>query len=267
MKKQLLKVVIVILSATAITTIGIFASDALQGITPGAGNFAGVSGACKVGATEFNGPNGILCVDIYEASPSKNCPNLVVRNTLHSEQNLSASNCNAVSQAEAVPWNFVSLSQAQRACARSGKRLPTNDEWYRIALSSEVTNCTINTSSAQSTGNAECVSADGVYDLIGNVWEWVDESIEGNMYKGRRLPESGYVTSVDANGIAVDSSGSPDVLYGADYFWSRNDGVSGMIRGGFYGSGDDAGLYTTNASVPTNLATAGVGFRCVEDVL
>ena len=39
-----------------------------------------------------------------------------------------------------------------------------------------------------------------------------------------------------------------------------------MIRGGFYGSEDDAGLYTANTSVETSFASQGVGFRCVEDI-
>jgi hypothetical protein len=40
-----------------------------------------------------------------------------------------------------------------------------------------------------------------------------------------------------------------------------------MIRGGFYSSGEDAGLYTINASIPTSFATQGIGFRCVQDLI
>ena len=79
------------------------------------------------------------------------------------------------------------------------------------------------------------------------------------------LPEEGYVTSVDAQGLAITSATTPDDMYGRDYVWSKTEGVFGMIRGGFYGSNQDAGLYTVNASVQTNFATQGVGFRCVKD--
>ncbi len=267
MKKQLLKITLVIGGATAFTTIGIFASDALQGITPSIGNVASISGACKEGSVEFKGPDGMLCVDIYEASPSKNCPNAVLRNNLHSEQNLNEKNCYAVSQPDVLPWNFISLTQAQRACSLAGKRLPTNEEWYRLALSTQYETCAVNDSSVQKTGIDGCVTANGVYDMVGNVWEWVDESVQGNSFDGRTLPETGYVSEVDADGIALTTSNESSELYGSDYFWSKQEGVFGMIRGGFYDAGKDAGLYATNASVPTSLSAPGVGFRCVEDII
>jgi formylglycine-generating enzyme required for sulfatase activity len=103
--------------------------------------------------------------------------------------------------------------------------------------------------------------------MVGNVWEWVNETVSGKTYRDRPLPDEGYVYEADAGGIAITTqTDSGSELYGKDYFWSKSDGVFGMIRGGFYGSGDDAGLYTINASVPTNFATQGVGFRCVMSV-
>ena len=43
-------------------------------------------------------------------------------------------------------------------------------------------------------------------------------------------------------------------------------GVRGMIRGGFYGSGEDAGIFAQNMSVALDSRTAGIGFRCVKDL-
>jgi formylglycine-generating enzyme required for sulfatase activity len=152
-------------------------------------------------------------------------------------------------------------------CAEAGKRLPTSDEWYQIALGTDVSACIVQSGTPQQTGTASCVASSGAYDMVGNLWEWVNETVTGSTFQNRTLPMEGYVTSVDSGGVAVTSDQAPDDLYGADYFWSKNEGVFGMIRGGYYGSGKDAGLYTINASVPTAFASQGVGFRCVEDVL
>jgi formylglycine-generating enzyme required for sulfatase activity len=153
-------------------------------------------------------------------------------------------------------------------CAGAGKRLPTSDEWYKIALGTDASQCVINGDSPESTGTESCVASSGAYDTIGNVWEWVDETIYGNTFKNRSLPAEGYVTSADASGVAITTQTNiADELYGKDYFWSKTEGVFGMIRGGFYGSDDDAGLYTINATVATNFAAQGVGFRCVEDII
>lgn len=269
MKSRLLKGISVVLGAVFLSTLGIYAADSLQGIDGGIQNLAGAkkSGICNEGSVPLKTDTGVICVDIYEASPSSACPNKLLTNIVQSEQNANTKDCYAASVKGAIPWNYISLPQAQRMCAGAGKRLPKSDEWYHIALGTNADTCTINNSLVAVTGNEACVSGAGAYDTIGNVWEWVDENIVGNNFDGRSLPSEGYVTSVDAGGIAVTSSESADDLYGKDYFWSKEEGVFGMIRGGFYGSNQDAGLYTTNASVPTSFATQGVGFRCVEDVL
>ncbi len=103
--------------------------------------------------------------------------------------------------------------------------------------------------------------------MIGNVWEWVDETVQDGSFSDRKLPETGYVASVDASGVAITTAEQEQQLYGADYFWSKHEGTFGMIRGGFYGGESDAGLYAVNASVQTSFSSPGLGFRCVEDVI
>jgi formylglycine-generating enzyme required for sulfatase activity len=248
--------------------LSIFAADSLQGIDSGISNFANVNnaGGCSSGSVPLKTDSGTLCVDIYEASPSKLCPHKELSNAIQSEQNANTKDCSAESVKDAAPWTYVSLPQAQRLCASAGKRLPTSEEWYRLTLGTNPDSCTIHESGVTQTGNDACVSSIGVQDAIGNVWEWVDENVVGDMVDGRALPQEGYVTSVDANGVAITSSNVADELYGSDYFWSKQEGVFGMIRGGFYGSNQDAGLYTVNASVLTSFATQGVGFRCIKDL-
>jgi len=267
MKTAPLKVVIVVVGAIVCSTLGIFAADTIRGVD---GNLAQLVGsrpkeACPEGMVLLSGGDFRICVDMYEASPSAGCPYPALSNTLESEKNVTAGGCSAASVQDSLPWAYVSLKQAQRACASAGKRLPGPREWYRLALGAETATCVTDASSAQKTGESACVSSSGVYDAIGNMWEWVDAQVTNNEYGGRVLPETGYVTEVDVDGVAVSTEDASNELYGEDYFWSKNEGVFGIIRGGFYGSGSDAGLYTLNASVPTNFAAQGVGFRCVKD--
>lgn len=267
MRSKWIKGALTVFGAVALSTVGIFASDSLQGIDGGIGQIAGVgkAGICMEGAVPVTVDGRIICVDIYEASPSEQCQHKTPVNVVQSEENTSNSECYGASVPGVTPWNFVTLAQAQRICAGSGKRLPTSEEWYQSALGTNSDTCTIHNSSIGSTGNETCISTAGAHDMVGNVWEWVNEEVIGNTYNGRPLPQEGYVTSVDAQGIAITSGSAPDDMYGKDYLWSKTEGVFGMIRGGYYGSNQDAGLYTANASVPTNFATQGVGFRCVKD--
>jgi formylglycine-generating enzyme required for sulfatase activity len=264
MKTNLVKGLLTIVGAVLLSTLGIYASDSLQGV----GQMAGVKNAsvCDDGMVLFVVDGRTMCVDIYEASPSEKCPHTMPSNIVQSEENTSIKECLAVSAGERMPWNFISLPQAQRMCAASGKRLPTSKEWYQIALGTDVQSCVVQSDRALMTGGRSCVSSLGVHDAIGNVWEWVNEEISGNRFNDRELPHEGYVTSVDIQGVALTTGESADVLYGEDYIWSKSEGVFGMLRGGFYGSGNDAGLYSINASVSTSFATQGVGFRCVKDL-
>ncbi len=255
----------VISGAIFFSTLGIYASDRLQGIE----NFASVkkTGICNTGSAPLNIDGNVICADLYEASPSAACPHTTLASILESEQNINTTGCFAVSIKHAIPWNYVSLPQAQRMCAGAGKRLPTSKEWYHLALGTDSSKCSLYEDAVVHTGNEVCMSTVGAFDVIGNVWEWIDATVIDSSFGGRKLPQEGYVTSVDADGVAVTSSELGDELYGKDYFWSKDLGVFGMIRGGFYGSGEDAGLYTLNASVLTSFTSQGVGFRCVEDVL
>ena len=64
----------------------------------------------------------------------------------------------------------------------------------------------------------------------------------------------------------VETDSDPQVIFGEDYALTNSLGVFGMIRGGFYGGGSDAGTFAQNLAVPLDLRTTGVGFRCVQDL-
>jgi len=114
----------------------------------------------------------------------------------------------ACSRAGVLPWSHVSYAAANAACAASGKRLCTSDEWQwacegslsgrvypygTTSASSYVADrCNgadhdVDTSDADidnaivRTGSlAMCTSTDGAYDLSGNLKEWVSTVPDAN---------------------------------------------------------------------------------------
>lgn len=265
---KLHKSLLVGLGAVVLSTVAIQASDIVRGINGGlSGLVIESEGVCGSGATQFLLGSHSICIDIYEASPSDTCPSKVPSNSIETQNNANESTCTAASEEGVLPWRFVSFTQAQQFCARAGKRLPTNDEWYKaVSGLSDDSSCVTSSQNAELTGSTNCVAPSGVYDMVGNVWEWVDEEvIEGN-YNDRMLPAGGYVSLVDSGGAVLETSSEAKDEFGKDYAWTSNEGVKGMIRGGFYGSGEDAGMFSQNMSIPFDFKTAGVGFRCVRDV-
>ena len=256
------------LGAVLLSTVAIQASDVLRGVN---GNLSGLvlegTSVCGEGAVQLLFGSHSLCVDIYEASPSAECPHKAPQNEIETQDNANATDCHPESKEKAVPWRFISLTQAQQLCARVGKRLPTNEEWYKtVSGFNDHSSCVMHGSSVEETGKASCVTPSGVHDMIGNVWEWVDEEVVDGTYGNRTLPQSGYVSLVDTNGVVLETAGDAVAVFGNDYAWTQASGLRGVIRGGFYGSGEDAGIFAQNMSVPLDFKTSGVGFRCVRDI-
>jgi hypothetical protein len=92
-----------------------------------------------------------------------------------------------VSAAGVTPLVNVSQIEAEAACEKAGKRLCTDAEWLRAcggpdgllypygpALVPGACNDT-NVAIALTGGFAACVTAEGVYDMVGNVGEWTHD--------------------------------------------------------------------------------------------
>lgn len=219
---------------------------------------------CPEGQVPATHAEGRFCIDRFERSVGPGCPVTDPAHTSQSAINIDVSACRSVSTSGALPWRYVTRSQARELCAREGMRLPRQREWYAAALGTpdpaQESPCNITGSEVDEAGrHTRCISGAGAYDMIGNVWEWTLGSAKGRVYEDRQLPRSGYVTAVDAAGLARSASDTPSAIYHQDYFWSSASGTHALIRGGFYGSGADAGLYSVHADLDSAFASNAVG--------
>jgi hypothetical protein len=227
---------------------------------------------CPNGMTSITFESKTLCVDMYEVSPGPSCEHKVINGTLDTRSNTEGATCIPISEKSTVPWTYVTYHQAKELCAKAGKRLLSNKEWYESVLgtpdSSQNPVCNVSGTSVEKTGTRElCATTKGVYDGIGNVWEWVDATVEDGVYEGVSLPESGYVVNADDKGIARETKpDTTDTNFHDDYFWSDPNGEFGMIRGGFFGSGSDAGTYSVQAKTQLSFSGNAIGFRCAMDL-
>jgi formylglycine-generating enzyme required for sulfatase activity len=197
------------------------------------------SGAVQLGLTGHNyGPctdSGQNCTDIY-----------------------------AVSLPGAWPSASITWFQAQQACKNSRKRLPSNAEWQAAVAGTPdpgpdnaTTDCNTCCGYAVATGSrSSCVSSDGVFDMVGNVYEWVAEWVPRSTACGSWSP----VGSGDEQclGGAETGGGEPGALL--------RGGNSGSVGGGTL-----AGPLAVDATFPPSFSGNGgdipvaiVGFRCAR---
>jgi formylglycine-generating enzyme required for sulfatase activity len=173
----------------------------------------------------------------------------------------------AVSIPGVQPSACISWFQAEQACALSGKRLATNQEWQRAAAGTPdpgtdngTTDCNINSPGPSNTGSrSNCKSAWGVFDMVGNLQEWVADWTEISQYGG------------------CTNSGTLG-LPGSDYmcfrgYWEEpgfpvpNPAPAPLIRGGEFDDGTGAGVFAVwTGDFPSDF-NYGTGFRCARPAL
>lgn len=272
------KGVLVVVFATTLTTLAIKASDRYQSNTADT-QIAGIAGSGEVSRCPEHmifvpTADGGFCIDQYENSPGPECVHQFITNEFGTGENVGDPKCLPVSLPNKDPWVNVAAPQAAELCARAGKRLPTNSEWYRAAMGTPDTavdgkySCVLGrtgASAAEMTGASEgCVSSFGAYDMVGNAWEWVDAYVAGGWYNNRVLPDEGYVAEVDADGVAAATSATSSSIFHNDYFFIDKTGVRSMFRGGYWNMTDKAGIDSINATMQSSFLSVAIGFRCAK---
>jgi hypothetical protein len=161
----------------------------------------------------------------------------------------------AVSVAGTLPSGCVTYFQAEQACALSGKRLVTNNEWQRAAAGTPdpgtddgTTDCNVLSPAFSLTGaRSTCQSSWGAYDMVGNVDEMTADWDElFNKVSANYGPQFGGDLS------AIGGDGNAAVF------------PAPIIRGGAAFSGAGAGVFAARTSFGAGAAIREVGLRCAR---
>lgn len=224
----------------------------------------------------------------------------------------------ATSQAALAPWVSINQMNAKAECEKIGAHLVTNAEWMAIArdiesVSSNWTGTVLNRGHTDSVpANSLAASTDNdpysgtgqtsgeqkrthtlsngevIWDIAGNVWEWVDDKIEcgatscpSSLMPYDSTPASEWVEFTSVNtwgkytkaelgplGNYNSANGVGRIYTDADGSYSNNspydNTVHAFLRGGNWGISSIAGVfavYLNYAPEPTN---TGIGFRCAR---
>jgi formylglycine-generating enzyme required for sulfatase activity len=171
--------------------------------------------------------------------------------------NLPSPGVYAVSIPGVLPSACITWFQANQACLLSGKRLLTNREWQGGAAGTPdpgtdnlTTDCAVNSPAPVNTGSrSNCKSGWGVFDMVGNVDEWVADWAD-------RLT-GGCTDATTAFGfpggdqVCFGGNGSPQV-------------PGALFRGGDSFSESFAGVFAVATDVVPSDSNAVIGFRCAR---
>ena len=257
---------------------------------------------CPENMTYINKLNG-FCIDKYEASVI-GCDTIGINCASASSGYCSAcsgysgvfggtdsytgTTVVASSRPDVAPFVMISAKQAFQMCANAGKHLCTSEEWMAAAningtvynlpadLSANPNNCNTNSACQLNASTASnracltmnrtgCVSSEGVYDMVGNVWEWVNETVDVINPLGNAIAGTGTANYYYPNSTQqwATTRGTATAIYGNDgvYFPTTTTGRA-VIRGGAWDIGANAGPFCADLSHAPSTTNPGIGFRC-----
>ena len=110
-----------------------------------------------------------------------------------------------------------------------------------------------------------------IWDISGNVWEWVDEQCaNGSGMSSTYWYNSGaWVEWSNANlsdyelYVAGPTSGYTSANGTGQYYGCTTNG-NGLLRGAAWNAGVNAGAFTMNFNNATSNSNTNIGFRCVR---
>ncbi len=243
---------------------------------------------CSGNMSYINKLNG-FCIDKYEAHVLYSNGSIATPPTsTAATDTLIAAGAKAGSAFNQTIWVYIDQTEARTACSNAGKHLCTREEWLAAAnlngtvynlpatLSASPYYCVVDSTtdcagespgagSACKTGGftddngyGNCFSTEGVYDLVGNVLEWTNETVD-TIAPGA----SSAVYYFNGTGWQVSTS-SATTKYGNDgtSFLGNSSTGRAVIRGGAWSSGADAGLFCASLYYAPAAEGGGIGFRC-----
>lgn len=227
------------------------------------------------GIDEYGG----YCIMKYEASRSD------------ATASSQGSSTVAASQQGVVPWANVNYPSARNACQAmgTGYNLTTNKQWQAATeavigqpstfihgnnglegdTGDGVVDPSNNNRVLTGTGPNSWATSSGVYDLNGNVWEYVyvtSGDADGTVDQSHPIHFGGnsdFVNGWNHSGeYPSDLSSSANSSFGYDHYWSISDDNRAVLRGGSWYREGEAGPFSMYLSNGPSESYDTVGFRC-----